>query len=71
MSFMPVADFPPPPNINLAMFKVNQILQKLKGVKVFGSGFPTLAREYPKTEITEDYVIYYDGSHKERSFTLE
>lgn len=53
------------------MFKVNQILQKLKGVKVFGSGFPTLAREYPKTEITEDYVIYYDGSHKERSFTLE
>ena len=69
MSFEPVGDFHVS-NINLAMFKANQILHKLKGVKVFGTGFPSLPREFPKTEVTEDYVIYYDGSHK-GSFTLE
>lgn len=36
-------------SINLALFKANQILSKLKGIKVFGTGFPTLAHEYPAT----------------------
>jgi hypothetical protein len=35
--------------MNLALFKINQILQRLKGQAVFGSGFPTLARELPST----------------------
>ena len=62
MSFKPVGDFYVN-NLNLAMFKVDQILQKLKGQRVFGTGFPSIAREYPKTEVGEDYVVYYDGSH--------
>ncbi len=47
-------------NINLALFKTNQVLHKLKGMKVFGTGFPSLARELPATEVTQDYVVYYD-----------
>ena len=52
-------------NINLALFKVNEILKKLRGTKVFGTGFPTLARELPFSEVTETYVIYSDRSHRE------
>lgn len=51
-------------NINLALFKANQVLHKLKGTKVFGTGFPSLAREAPGTEVTQDYVVYYDLSLK-------
>lgn len=31
-------------NINLALFKTNEVLRKLRGVKVFGSGFHSLPR---------------------------
>lgn len=51
-------------NINLALFKTNQVLSKLKGTKVFGSGFPTLAREVPSTEVSQDYVVYFDQALK-------
>lgn len=52
-------------NIPLATFKINEVLSKLKGTKVFGTGFPTLHHEYPATSIdsSNGYVIYYDGSH--------
>ena len=35
----------------------------MRGVKVFGTGFPTLARSMPYTEVTENYVLYSDKSH--------
>lgn len=34
---------------------------------VFGTGFPTLPRESPGSEATDDYVIYYDSSHRNSS----
>lgn len=69
LSFRPVGDFYVS-NLKLAMFKTTEVLHKLRNQRVFGTGFPSIAREYPKTEVTEDYVIYYDGSHT-RSYTLE
>lgn len=48
---------------DLAYFKIGSILDKLMKLPVFGTGFPTnVARELPRTEITDDYVIYYDKS---------
>lgn len=40
-------------------------MAKLKGTKVFGTGFPTLHHDYPATLIdhSNGYVVYYDGSH--------
>lgn len=63
MEFKPVGQYYVG-NINLALFKTNQILHKLVGTKVFGSGFPSLAREFPGTEVNENYTVYYDLSHK-------
>lgn len=68
LSFKPVGDFYVN-NLNLAMFKVDQILHKLKGQKVFGTGFPSIPREYPKTQVDQDYVIFYDGSHAASSLS--
>lgn len=51
MEFKPAGQFYVT-NINLALFKANQVLQKLRGLHVFGTGFPSLAREYPATEVT-------------------
>jgi hypothetical protein len=46
------------------LFKANEVLRKLRGIKVFGSGFPSLPRELPATEVTDDYTIFYDNSQK-------
>lgn len=50
-------------NINLAMFKANSIMNRLKDTYTFGTGYPTIIRELPKTVVEKDYVFYYDSSH--------
>jgi hypothetical protein len=48
--------------MNLALFKANQVLQKNLHWRVFGSDFPSLARQSPKTRVDKDTVIYWDAS---------
>lgn len=61
LSFKPVNNFIVT-NMNLALFKATQILKKNLNWRVFGSGFPSLARQSPKTRVDKDSVIYYDAS---------
>ncbi len=61
MSFTPVNGFIVT-NMNLALFKASQVLQKNLNWRVFGSGFPSLPRQSPKTRVDQDSVIYYDAS---------
>lgn len=48
-------------NLNLAMFKASQLLAKLQKTPVFGNGYPLNYKEYPKTEVRESFVVYYDA----------
>lgn len=48
--------------MNLALFKASQVLKKNLNWKVFGSGFPSLARQSPMTRVDKDSVLYYDAS---------
>ena len=61
LSFTPVNGFIVT-NINLALFKASQVFKKNLNWKVFGSGFPSLPRQSPKTRVDKDSVIYYDAS---------
>ena len=49
-------------NMNLALFKASQVLQKNLNWRVFGSGYPSLPRQSPITRVDADTVIYYDAS---------
>lgn len=61
MTFSPVDNFYVS-NLNLAMFKADQVIKKNLKHRVFGCGFPSLPRESPRTRVDHDYVIYYDAS---------
>jgi hypothetical protein len=50
-------------NIALATYKANQVLHKLIGTTTFGTGYPILPRELPKTRVDTDYAFFYDASH--------
>lgn len=47
------------------MFKANSVLRRLANTYTFGTGFPTIQREVPRTKVSRDYVLYYDSSHFE------
>jgi len=64
LSFQPVGNYFVN-NLNLAMFKANSVLRKLANTYTFGTGFPTISRELPKTKVSRNYVLYYDSSHLE------
>jgi hypothetical protein len=49
-------------NINLAMYKVNAAMKSLINMFTFGTGFPTMPREFPKTRVEEKQVLYSDVS---------
>ncbi len=61
LSFTPVNAFIVT-NMNLALFKASQVLKKNLNWKVFGSGFPSLPRQTPKTRVDSNQVMYYDTS---------
>lgn len=50
MEFRPVGSYFVT-NINLALFKAHEVMKKMVGSKVFGTGFPSLAKEHPSTEV--------------------
>lgn len=62
LSFQPVGNYFVN-NLNLAMFKANSVLRRLANTYTFGTGFPTMHREVPRTKVSRDYVLYYDSSH--------
>jgi hypothetical protein len=64
LSFQPVGNYFVN-NLNLAMFKANSVLRRLANTYTFGTGFPTIQREVPRTKVSRDYVLYYDSSHFE------
>lgn len=57
--------------MNLALFKATQVLKKNLNWKVFGSGFPSLHRQSPKTRVDRDSVMYYDASAIASNFNYE
>ncbi len=61
LSFTPVNSFIVT-NMNLALFKANQVIQKHLKSKLFGSGFPSIPRASPKTRVDTNYTIYYDAA---------
>lgn len=50
-------------NIDLAFYRATKILKKVVGTQTFGTGFPTVVRELPKTRVDTNWVFYYDSSH--------
>ena len=48
--------------MNLALFKAGQVMNKNIKAKVFGTGFPSIPRESPKTRVDQNWTIYYDTS---------
>jgi len=38
-------------------------MKLLTNTYTFGTGFPTIVRENPKTNVKKDYTLYYDNSH--------
>ncbi len=61
LSFTPVNYFIVT-NMDLALFKATQVLKKNLHTRVFGSQFPSLPRQSPRTRVDKDSVIYYDAS---------
>jgi hypothetical protein len=62
LSFEPVGSYFVS-NIQLAMFKANSVIKNIKDTFTFGTGFPTIVREMPKTRVDQEQVLYYDTSH--------
>lgn len=62
ISFEPVGNFYVT-NFQLAQYRAEKVLSKVVGTKTFGSGFPTIAREFPKTRVNTNWVFYFDNSH--------
>lgn len=50
-------------NFELAKYRAGKVLSKIVGTQTFGTGFPTVARELPKTRVDPNWVFYYDSSH--------
>lgn len=61
LSFTPVNNFFVT-NLNLAFFKAEQVLKKNIGQKVFGTGFPTIPMQFPKTSLDREKVMFYDAA---------
>jgi hypothetical protein len=57
-------------NLDLAEYRATQILSKVENTFTFGTGFPTIPRELPKTRVDQDWVFYYDNSHIDASEVL-
>jgi len=38
-------------NMNLALFKFNEVMKKMKNQKVFGTGYPSIPRQSPRTRV--------------------
>lgn len=70
LSFQPVGNYFVN-NLNLAMFKANSVLRRLANTYTFGTGFPTIPRELPRTKVSRDYVIYFDSSHMEMTNIID
>jgi len=49
-------------NMNLALFKATEVIKKNLNWRVFGSDFPSLPRQSPKTRVDENSTIYWDAS---------
>ena len=49
-------------NLEFANFLVSETLKTAKGAPVFGNGYPTSTRQFPKVEITDDWLFLYDSS---------
>jgi len=50
-------------NKELADYYLNSTTWAIRGSKVFGSNYSTIARDYPHFEVTKNgYVIIYDSS---------
>lgn len=62
LSFQPIGNFFVS-NFDLAYWKANRIVQKLANTFTFGTDFPTIQRDSPKTRVDRDWVFYYDNSH--------
>lgn len=52
-------------NVNLALFKANEMMKRIVNSTVFGTGYATVPRALPRTKVELDYVIYYDSSQLE------
>ena len=50
-------------NLELAKFKIAQVLGSMKGESTFGTGFPTWPRDHPNVEVNENFTLLYDSSH--------
>jgi hypothetical protein len=46
-------------------------MKTLTNTFTFGTNFPTITREYPKTLVSTDYVMYYDPSHYTEEIMLD
>lgn len=49
-------------DIEQAKWKVNMALRSLRGMRVFGSGFPIWPRDLPDIRIFDDHLFVYDES---------
>lgn len=49
-------------NPDLAAYYLNSTAHSLRGSQVFGSGFPTAAKDYPHFEVNTEYVFLYDSA---------
>ena len=61
LSFEPVGNYFVN-NIDLALYKANSAMKSLINMYTFGTGFPTMPREFPKTRVEEKQVLYSDVS---------
>ena len=50
-------------NKDLFLFKAQKVFRRLIGSPVFGNGFPTIARDLPRVEVRDEYIVYFDSSH--------
>lgn len=62
LSFEPVGNYFVG-NFYLAMYRAQNVFQKLVNTFTFGTGFPSINRHSPKTRVDMNYIFYYDNSH--------
>jgi hypothetical protein len=53
-------------NLQLAYFKASQVLDQLRGTKLFGTGFPIVPLQVPSSLVLDNYdaVVYFDKSQR-------
>lgn len=44
---------------------VSHSLNRLKGERIFGSGWKFFPRDYPHVMVEDDYLVIYDSTHVE------